>query len=179
MPEDANSSQVFKYITEFVNPNYTAFFTSLQRTSALSFTEPISHPSLSPSVDLCSICAQVEIFYCFLCTSQNALSLAEHNCAPVKVSSHWLLRLPCTGRELLNLSDVSWPCYFQESVNLFVERKIAHRLISVPCTESLPRLPMLKSFGLLKASGSQIYFSSFPLREKPLESSESFDSNGS
>lgn len=152
MPEDANSSQVFNYITEFVNPNCTAFLASLRRTSALSFTEPIPHPSPSPSVDLYSICVQVEIFYCFSCTSQN--SLAEHNCAPVRVSSDWLLRLPCTGCDLLNLSDVSWPCYFQESVNLFVEREIAHRLISVPCTESMPRLPMLKSFGLLKASGS-------------------------
>ena len=28
----------------------------------------------------------------FLCTSQNSRSLAEHNCAPVKVSSHWLLQ---------------------------------------------------------------------------------------
>ena len=62
------------------------------RTSALSFTEPSPHPSPSPSVDLCSICALVQIFYCFLCTSQNSLSLAEHNCAPVKVSFHWLLR---------------------------------------------------------------------------------------
>ena len=26
----------------------------------------------------CSICALVQIFYCFLCTSQNSLSLAEH-----------------------------------------------------------------------------------------------------
>ena len=177
MPEDANSSQVFNFNTEFVNSNCTAFFTSLQRTSALSFTEPSPHPSPSPSVDLCSICALVQIFYCFLCTSQNSLSLAEHNCAPVKVSSHWLLRLPCTSRELL--SDVSWRRYFLRRVSLFVERKIVHRLISVPCTESLPRLPILKSFGLLKASGSQIYCSSFPRRKKPLESSESFDKNGS
>ena len=35
------------------------------------------------------------------------------------------------------------------------------------------------SFGLLKASGSQIYCSSFPRRKKPLESSESLDKNGS
>ena len=69
------------------------FVANLQRTSAVSFTEPSPHPSPSPSVDLCSICALVQIFYCFLCTSQNSLSLAEHNyCAPVKVSFHWLLR---------------------------------------------------------------------------------------
>ena len=54
--------------------------------------KPSPHPSPSPSVDLCSICALVQIFYCFLCTSQNSLSLAEQNCAPVKVSSHWLPR---------------------------------------------------------------------------------------
>ena len=52
-------------------------------------------------------------------------------------------------------------------------------MISVPCTESLPRLPMLKSFGLLKASESQIDCSSSPRQRKPLESSESFDRNGS
>ena len=47
--------------------------------------------------------------------------------------------------------------------------------ISVPCIESFPRLPTQKSFGLLKASGSQIYFSSTLCRKKPLESSENFD----
>ena len=41
---------------------------------------------------LLNVCALVQIFYCFLCTSQNSLSLAEHNCAPVRISSHWLLR---------------------------------------------------------------------------------------
>ena len=55
------------------------------------------------------------------------------------------------------------------------ERKIVHWLILVPCIESLPRLPSQKSFGLLKASGSQIYCSSSPRGKKPLESSESFD----
>ena len=39
--------------------------------------------------------------------------------------------------------------------NLFVERKTVYLLISVPCIESFPRLPTQKSFGLLKASGSQ------------------------
>ena len=48
-------------------------------------------------------------------------------------------------------------------------------LISVPCIESFPRFPTQKSFGLLKASGSQIYCSSSLCRKKPLESSESFD----
>ena len=59
------------------------------------------------------------------------------------------------------------------------EVKIVHRLISVPCTESLPRLPTLKSLGLLKAFGSQMYCSSSWRRKKPVESSESFDRNGS
>ncbi len=136
MAEDANLSQVFKYHTEFVNSTCGTAFCS-------------SHPSPSPSVDLCSICALVQIFYCFLCTSQ-------HTCAPVKVSFHWLLRLPCTSRELVNLSFDSWRRYFRESISSFVERKSVHRLISVPF---LPRLPILKSFGLLKASGSQIYCS--------------------
>ena len=62
---------------------------------------------------------------------------------------------------------------------MFVERKIVHHLISVPCTESSPRLSMLKSFGLLKASESQIDCSSSLRQKKPLESSESFDRNGS
>ena len=127
MPEDANSSQVFNYKAGFVNSNRTAFFASLQRTSALSFTEPRLHPSPSPSVDLCSMCALEQISYFFFCALvKTFFSLAEHNCAPVKVSSHWLPRLPCTGRELLNLSDMSWCRYFQRSVSLFVERKIAH-----------------------------------------------------
>ena len=138
-------------ITEFVNSNCTAFVASLQRTSALSFTEPSPHPSPSPSVDLCSICALVQIFYCFLCTSQNSLSLAEHNCAPVKVSFHWLLRFSAL---VVNYSI--W-VVFQR--NLFVERNIVYWLISLPCIESFARLPTQKRFGLLKASGSQIYCS--------------------
>ena len=40
-------------------------------------------------------------------------------------------------------------------------------------------LPTLKTFGLLKTSGSQIYCSSSPHRKKALESSEIFDRNGS
>ena len=95
MPESLNCYMPIRrrcLITEFFNSNCTAFFASFQRTSALSFTEPSPHPSPSHSVDLCSICALVRIFYCFLCTSRNSLSLAEHNCAPVKVSLHWLLR---------------------------------------------------------------------------------------
>ena len=48
-------------------------------------------------------------------------------------------------------------------------------MLSVPCIESFPRLPTQNNFGLLKASGSQIYCSSSPRRKKPLESSESFD----
>ena len=79
-----------------------------------------------------------------MCTSQSLFPLAA--------------AIQCTGRELLDLNDVSWRRYFQG--RLFVECKIVHRLISVPCTESLPRSPTLKSFGLLKASGSQIYCSS-------------------
>ena len=67
-------------ITEFFNSNCTAFVASFQRTSALSFTEPSPHHSPSRSVDLCSICAPVQIFYYFLCTNRNSLSLAEHNC---------------------------------------------------------------------------------------------------
>ena len=67
MPEDVNSSQVFKYIAKFVNSNCTAFFASLRRTSALSFTEPRPHPSPSPSVDLCFMCAPEKIFYFFFC----------------------------------------------------------------------------------------------------------------
>ena len=79
----------------------------------------------------------------------------------------------CTSRELLDLNDVSWLRYFQ--VSLFVERKIVHPLISVPCTESLPRLPTQKRSRLLKACGSQLYCSSSPCRQKPQQSSESFD----
>ena len=48
MLEDANSSQVFSYNTEFVNSNCTAFFAGLLRTSASSFTGPSPHPSPSP-----------------------------------------------------------------------------------------------------------------------------------
>ena len=94
-----------------------------------------------------------------MCTSQSLFSLA--------------VAIQCTSRELLDLSDVQWRRYFQR--NLFVERKIVYLLISLPCIESFPRLPTRKSFGLLKASGSQIYCSSSPHRKKPLESSESFD----
>ena len=128
-------------ITEFVNSNCTAFVASLQRSSVLSHTELSPHPSPSPSVDLCSICALVQIFYCFLCTSQNSLSLAEHNCAPVKVSFHWLLRF---STPVVNYSIwvTSWRRYFQR--NLFVERKIVYWLISVPCIESFARLPTQK-----------------------------------
>ena len=50
-----------------------------------------------------------------------------------------------------------------------MERKIVHRLISVPCTESLPRLPTLKSLGLLKASGSQ-----FPASKETCEKQRKF-----
>ena len=50
-PQDANSL-VFNNNTEFVNSNCTTFFASLQRTSALSFTELLT-PTPSPSVDLC------------------------------------------------------------------------------------------------------------------------------
>ena len=60
-----------------------------------------------------------------------------------------------------------------------IERNNAHRLLSVPCTESLPSLQSLKRFCILKASGSQIYCSSSPRRKKPKESSESFVRNGS
>ena len=77
-----------------------------------------------PPVDLCLICALVQIFYCFLCTSQNSLSLAEHNCAPVKVSFHWLLRFSAL---VVNYSI--W-VVFQR--NLFVERNIVYWLISLP-----------------------------------------------
>ena len=124
------------------------------------------HPSPSPSVDLCSICALVQFFYCFLCTSQNSLSLAEHNCALVKVSFHWLLRFSAL---VVNYS-IRVTCHVLRR-NLFVETKIVYWLISVPCIESFPRLPTQLSFGLLKASGSQIYCSSSLCRKKPLESS--------
>jgi len=53
-----------------------------------------------------------------------------------------------------------------------IEKKIAHRFISIPCTESLPSSPTLKSFGILKASESQIYCSSSLRRKKPVESSK-------
>ena len=63
-PLDANSSQVFNY--RIFYSNCTAFVASFQRTSAFSFTEPSPHPSPSRSLDLCSICALVQISYCFL-----------------------------------------------------------------------------------------------------------------
>ena len=72
MPEDANSSQVFNYNAEFVNSNCTAIFASLQRTSTFGFTVPSLHPSTSPSVDLCSMCALVQIFYL---TNREALTV--------------------------------------------------------------------------------------------------------
>ena len=74
MPEDANSSQVFNYNAEFVNSNCTAIFASLQRTSTFGFTVPSLHPSPSPSpsVDLCSMCALVQIFYL---TNREALTV--------------------------------------------------------------------------------------------------------
>ena len=148
-------------ITQFVNSNCTAFVFSFQRTSALSFTEPSPQtPPPLPSVDLCSICALVQIFYCFLCTSQNSLSLAEHNCALVKVSSHWLLRFSAL---VVNYSI--WVTCHGVVTFKGTCLSIVHRLIS------FPRLPTQKSFGLLKVSGSQIYCSSSPCRKKPLESS--------
>ena len=85
-----------------------------------------------------------------LCTSQSLIPLAA--------------AIPCTGRELLDLSHVSWRRYFQG--NLFAEKKIVHCLISVPCTESLPRLPHCLS--VLKPD---LQFE-FPASK---ESSESFD----
>ena len=109
-------------ITEFFYSNCTAFVASFQRTSALSFTGPSPHPSPSRSVDLCSICALVQISYCFLCTSRNSLSLAEHNCAPVKVSFHWLLAIQCTSRELVDLSNVPCRRYFQRNLCLSKRR---------------------------------------------------------
>ena len=155
-------------ITEFVNSNCTAFVASFQWTSTLSFTEPSPRPSPSPSVDLRSICALVQIFYCFLCTSQNSFSLAEHSCAPVKVSFHWLLRFSAL---VVNYS-IRVTCHvFQRK--LFVERKIVYWLISVPFIDPFPCLPTQKSFGLLKASRSLC--SSSLCRKKPLESSESFN----
>jgi len=102
-------------ITEFFNSTGTAFVATFQRTSALSFTEPSPSPSPSCSVDLYSIFALVQVFYCFLCTSRNSLSLADHNCAPVKVS------FQRTSRELVDLSDVPWRRYFQR--NLYLSKR--------------------------------------------------------
>jgi len=91
MPEDTNSSQVFNYNTEFVNSNCIAFFTSLQRTSALSFTEPSPHPSPSPYVDLCTICALVQIFY--IVSSSSLLSTErqpvcrKEDCSPFDIGT--------------------------------------------------------------------------------------------
>ena len=80
-------------ITAFVNSNCTAFVASFQRTSTSKFHWAQFSPfPLSFRRSLFNICALLQIFYCFLCTSQNSLSLAKHNCAPVKVSSYWLLR---------------------------------------------------------------------------------------
>ena len=59
MPEDANSSQVFNYNTDLLIP------TAHQR---LEFHW--AFPLLP--VDLCSICALVQIFYCILCISQTS-----------------------------------------------------------------------------------------------------------
>ena len=112
-------------ITEFVNSNCTAFVASSQRTTALSFTELSPHPPPSPSVDLCSICALVQIFYCFLCTSQNSFSFAEHSCAPVKVSFHWLLRFSAL---VVNYS-IRVTCHVFRR-NLFVEKKYRYRVSS-------------------------------------------------
>ena len=118
-------------ITEFVNSYCTAFVASLQRTSALSFTEP-SSPLPLPSVDFCSICALVQIFYCFLCTSQNSLSLAEHNCAPVSLFS-LAAAIQCTSHELLDPSDVS--CLSKEPAcrkedSLLIDIETVYRVIS-------------------------------------------------
>lgn len=83
MPEDASSSQVFNYNTDLLIP------TAHQRTSVLSFTEPSPRPSPSSSVDLCSICALVQIFYCILCISQNSF-----------IDWAWL----CTSQSLFSLA---------------------------------------------------------------------------
>ena len=97
MPESLNREMPIRprcLITEFVNSNCTTFVVSFQRTSALNFTEGSPHPFPLPLPlleSLLNICALVQICYCFFCTSENSLLLAEHNCAAVKVSSHWLL----------------------------------------------------------------------------------------
>ena len=70
-PQDANLPLVFNYNTEVVNSNCTTFFTSLQWTSALCFSEPSPHPFPLPLPlrrSLLNICALVQIFYCLLCT---------------------------------------------------------------------------------------------------------------
>ena len=142
-------------ITEFVNSNCTAFVASFHRTSALSFTELSPHPSPSPSVDLCSICALVQIFYCFLCTSQNSFSLAEHSCAPFLLAA----AIQCTSRELLNPSDVS--CVSEEPVcrkdRLLIDIGTVYRVISsftgaekFGFIESVRRPDLLFEFPVLK-----------------------------
>ena len=92
-----------------------------------------------------------------MCTSQSLFSLAA--------------AIQCTIRELeVDPSDLS--CLSREPVC----RKEDRLLIDIGTVyRVIPRLPMQKRFGLLKASGSQIYCSSSLCRKKPLESSESFD----
>ena len=91
-----------------------------------------------------------------MCTSQSLFSLAA--------------AIQCTSRELVDPSDLS--CLLKEPVC----RKEDRLLIDIGTVyRVIPRLPMQKRFGLLKASGSQIYCSSSLCRKKPLESSENFD----
>ena len=56
---------------------------------SLTQSSPPPPPPFPPQISAQYVCTSA---YFRLCTSQNSLSLAEHNCASVKVSFHWLLQ---------------------------------------------------------------------------------------
>ena len=112
-------------------------------------------------------------------------------CALVKTLFHWLSIILQQSKSLLigscNLVHWSWttrsewrfmasllsrePVCWKEDCSPFDIGTVYRVIASFTNAE--------KSFGLLKESGSQIYWSSSPRRKKPVESSASFDRNGS
>ena len=163
-------------ITAFVNSNCIAFVASFQRTSTSSFTEPSSHLSPSRSVDLCSIyvhyckssiasCALVKtLFHWLSIIVQQSKSLLIGCCDSV----HWSWTTPSEWHVICMVSLLSREPVYQKGDCSLIDIGTVYRVIA--------SFPTQKSFGLLKASGSQINCSSSPRRKKPaLESSENFD----
>ena len=95
-------------------------------------------------------------------------------------SKSLLIGWQCTSRELLDLSDVSWCRSFQLQGRLFVERKEdCSPFDIVTVYRVIASFTDAEKFRFIESVWSQIYFMSSPRRKKPVESSESFDRNGS